>query len=184
MATRGECGLSIWDFGNESFKGLERSAVYHVNLVELLLCHFLKATKLVDTTSSRSLARAAWEVYRTTDTKLGREILRWLWTRIVSAAFRTKRAPRAALNHPNVVTLYSVEQSEGVHFLTMELVEGTSLDLVIPRDGLPEERIMEIAGALAEALAASHEKGIVHRDKKAGGHFCRRHTLPRQAIDG
>jgi TolB-like protein len=65
-----------------------------------------------------------------------------------------------------VVTLYSVEESEGIHFLTMELVEGPSLDRLIPGNGLPVDRIVEIAGALAEALAAAHEKGILHRDLK------------------
>jgi serine/threonine protein kinase len=59
-----------------------------------------------------------------------------------------------------------VEEADGVHFLTMELVEGRSLDRLIPEGGLPVERIREIALALADALAAAHEKGIVHRDLK------------------
>ncbi len=59
-----------------------------------------------------------------------------------------------------------MEESEGVHFLTMQLVEGQPLNHLIPNGGLPVERIVEIAGALADALAAAHEKGIVHRDLK------------------
>jgi TolB-like protein len=59
-----------------------------------------------------------------------------------------------------------VEESDSVHFLTMELIEGQPLDRLIPGNGLPVERIVEIAGALAEALAAAHEKGIMHRDLK------------------
>jgi serine/threonine protein kinase len=59
-----------------------------------------------------------------------------------------------------------VEESDGVHFLTMELIEGHPLDRLIPANGLPVERIVEIAGAVAEALAAAHEKGIMHRDLK------------------
>ena len=59
-----------------------------------------------------------------------------------------------------------MEESEGVHFLTMELIEGQPLNRLIPANGLPVERIAEITGALAEALAAAPEKGIIHRDLK------------------
>ena len=112
------------------------------------------------------------EVYRATDTKLGREVaLKVLPPDVASDPERLARFQRearavAALNHPNVVTLYSVEESDGVHFLTMELIEGEPLNRLIPANGLPVERILEITGALAEALAAAHEKGIVHRDLK------------------
>jgi serine/threonine protein kinase/tetratricopeptide (TPR) repeat protein len=112
------------------------------------------------------------EVYRATDMKLGREVaLKILPPAVASDPERLARFQRearavAALNHPNVVTLYSVEESDGVHFLTMELIEGQSLDRMIPANGLPVERIVEIAGGLAEALAVAHEKGIVHRDLK------------------
>jgi TolB-like protein/Flp pilus assembly protein TadD/tRNA A-37 threonylcarbamoyl transferase component Bud32 len=112
------------------------------------------------------------EVYRATDTKLGRDVaLKMLPADMARDPERLARFQRearavAALNHPNIVTLHSVEEADGVHFLTMELVEGQSLDSLIPPGGLPVERIVEIAGALAEALAAAHEKGIVHRDLK------------------
>ena len=112
------------------------------------------------------------EVYRATDTKLGRDVaLKVLPPDVASDPERLARFQRearavAALNHPNVVTLYSVEESEGVHFLTMELIEGQSLDRLISSNGLPAERVIEIAGAMAEALSAAHEKGIVHRDLK------------------
>jgi serine/threonine protein kinase len=53
-----------------------------------------------------------------------------------------------------------VEECDGVHFLTMELTEGQSLDRLISTNGLPVERIVEIASALAEALAAAHEKEL------------------------
>ena len=112
------------------------------------------------------------EVYRATDTKLGRDVaLKVLPMEVASDPERLARFQRearavAALNHPNVVTLYSVEESEGVHFLTMELIEGQSLDRLISSNGLPAERVIEIAGAMAEALSAAHEKGIVHRDLK------------------
>jgi serine/threonine protein kinase len=112
------------------------------------------------------------EVFRATDTKLGRDVALKILPPDVAgdperlARFQREARAVAALNHPNVVTLYSVEESDGVHFLTMELIEGHPLGQLIPENGLPVERIVEIAGALAEALAAAHEKGIMHRDLK------------------
>ena len=112
------------------------------------------------------------EVFCATDTKLSRDVaLKVLPAAMAQDAERLGRFQRearavAALNHPHIVTIFSVEESEGVHFLTMELVEGQSLDHMISPSGLPIDQIVEIAGALAEALAAAHEKGIVHRDLK------------------
>ncbi len=77
------------------------------------------------------------EVYRATDTKLGRDVaLKVLPLEMAADPGRIERFQRearavAALNHPNIVTLYSVEESEGVHFLTMELIEGKPLDHLI-----------------------------------------------------
>ncbi len=112
------------------------------------------------------------EVYRATDTKLAREIaLKVLPPAMANDLDRLARFQRearavAALNHPNVVTVYSVEESDNVHFITMELIEGEPLDRLISANGLPSDRLIEIAGAVAEALSAAHEKGIVHRDLK------------------
>ncbi len=112
------------------------------------------------------------EVYRATDTKLGREVaLKVLPPEMARDPERLARFQRearvvAALNHPHIVTIFSVEEADSVNFLTMELVEGESLDRLIPASGLPVERIVEIAGALADALADAHDKGIVHRDLK------------------
>ncbi len=112
------------------------------------------------------------EVYCATDTKLGRNVaLKILppdFARDPERLSRFQREARtvAALNHPNIVTLYSVGEADGVHFLTMELIEGQSLDRMILSDRLAAERIIEIAGAIAEALSAAHERGIVHRDLK------------------
>jgi TolB-like protein/Flp pilus assembly protein TadD len=111
-------------------------------------------------------------VYRATDTKLGREVaLKVLPVEMASDSerldrFRREASMLAALDHPSVVGIYSVEESEGVHFLTMQLVEGESMDRLIPEDGMAVDRIFEIASAVVEALAAAHDKGIVHRDLK------------------
>jgi serine/threonine protein kinase/tetratricopeptide (TPR) repeat protein len=112
------------------------------------------------------------EVYRATDTKLGRDVaLKVLPAGMARDPERLQRFQRearsvAALNHPHIVTIYSVEEDHGVHFLTMELVEGLSLDHLIPSNGLSVAQVVEIASALADAIAAAHEKGIVHRDLK------------------
>ena len=112
------------------------------------------------------------EVYRATDTKLGRDVaLKVLPAGMAGDPDRLARFQRearafAALNDPHIVTIHSVDEADGIHFLTMELVEGQSLDRAIPEGGLPVDRILEIARAIAEALAATHAKGIVHRDLK------------------
>jgi serine/threonine protein kinase len=112
------------------------------------------------------------QVYRAADSKLQRDVaLKVLPAEMANDPDRLARFQRearvvASLNHPQIVTIFSVEESDGVHFLTMELVEGESLDRVIPSNGLPVERIVEIGTALAAALAAAHEQGIVHRDLK------------------
>ena len=117
-------------------------------------------------------AGAMGEVYRATDSMLGRDLaFKVLPPDMARDPIRLARFQRearavAALNHPHIVTIFSVEEAHGVHFLTMELVEGQSLDRRIPEGGLSVEQIVEIATALADALAAVHEKGIVHRDLK------------------
>jgi TolB-like protein len=112
------------------------------------------------------------EVYRARDTKLERDVaLKVLPADMASDPARLERFEReaktvAALNHPHIVTLYSVEEDRGTRFLTMELVEGQGLDHLIPPEGLPLTQVFEIGTAVAGALAAAHDKGIVHRDLK------------------
>src|SRR5580765_646352 len=99
------------------------------------------------------------EVYRARDTRLGREVA----IKVLPAALardpdhlaRFEREARsvAALTHPNVVVLYSVEQADGVHFLTMELIEGENLSRVVASGGLPLKRVLDLAIPLADALA-------------------------------
>ena len=112
------------------------------------------------------------EVFRATDTKLGRAVaLKVLppdMARDVDRLARFQREARAiaALNHPHIVTIYSVDESDGIHFLTMELIEGQTLARHIPDGGLAVDRTLAIGTALADALDAAHRAGIVHRDLK------------------
>ena len=111
-------------------------------------------------------------VYRAMDSELGREVaLKLLPPEMADdpkrlGRFRREAKAVAALNHPNIVTIHSIESVEETHFLTMELVEGESLDHIIPPGGLPLARVFDIAIPLADALSSAHERGIVHRDFK------------------
>ena len=112
------------------------------------------------------------EVYLALDTKLDRKVA----LKIVPSAmaddperlqrFLTEARTLASLNHPNVVTVHAVEEAEGIHFLAMELVEGSTLDALIPDRGFPLKHLLDIARPLTRALAAAHDHGIVHRDLK------------------
>ena len=112
------------------------------------------------------------EVYRARDPKLQRDVALKLLPdafardRDLLARFLREAQVLAALKHPNIVTIHSVEEADGVHFLCMELVEGKSLDALIPADGLDVDRLLEIAVPLSAALAAAHAKDVVHRDLK------------------
>jgi len=119
-------------------------------------------------------AGAMGEVFVAEDTELRRDVA----LKVLPAEFsgnparleRFKREARAAaaLNHPGIVTLLSVEEVDGVHFLTMELVDGETLDRAIPPDGFALERFFAVAVPLADALSAAHQRGVVHRDLKPG----------------
>jgi serine/threonine protein kinase/tetratricopeptide (TPR) repeat protein len=114
------------------------------------------------------------EVYRARDTRLGREVAVKVLPEAVSqspdrlARFEREARTVAGLNHPNIVTLFSVEDEEGVRFLTMELVEGQGLDRIVAPGGLPLPRVLDLAIPMAHALIAAHERGVVHRDLKPG----------------
>src|SRR5262252_6496507 len=112
------------------------------------------------------------EVYRARDTKLNRDvalkILPDAFARDADrlARFRREAQAVAALNHPHIVTIFSIEEQTNVPFMTMELVEGSTLDQRITGGGLSVARFFDIAVALADALSAAHRKHIIHRDLK------------------
>jgi TolB-like protein len=114
------------------------------------------------------------EVYLAEDEKLERKVaLKVLPAELAADPDRLRRLQRearalAALDHPNIVTVFSVEEDKGIHFLTMAHVEGEGLDALIPEKGFSAERVLELAIPLADALRAAHERGIVHRDLKPG----------------
>jgi serine/threonine protein kinase len=112
------------------------------------------------------------EVYVAEDTKLQRRVaLKVLPKEMAADPERRSRFERearavAALSHPNIVTVYSVEEADGVHFITMELVEGKTLAKVLPRNGFSLGELLEIAIPLADAVSSAHRTGITHRDLK------------------
>jgi hypothetical protein len=112
------------------------------------------------------------EVYRATDTKLGREVaLKVLPAEMASDPERFARFQReaqllASLNHPNIAAIYGVEEPEGRPVLVLELVEGEDVAERLKRGPLPVDEAALIAKQIAEALEEAHEKGIVHRDLK------------------
>src|SRR6267378_2992413 len=112
------------------------------------------------------------EVYRATDTTLGRQVA----IKVLPDAFaqdpeRLARFEReaktlASLNHPHIAQIYGLERSGGVQALVMELVEGEDLSQRIARGPIPLDEALPIARQIAEALEAAHEQGIIHRDLK------------------
>lgn len=112
------------------------------------------------------------EVYRARDCKLNRAVA----LKVLPEAFaldldrlvRFKREARAlaSLNHPNIATIYGLEESGGVHALVLELVEGETLADRIAKGPISLDGALPIAKQIAEALEAAHENGIIHRDLK------------------
>ena len=114
------------------------------------------------------------EVYRARDTKLERDVA----IKILPSAFtsdperlaRFEREARmlAALNHPNIGSIYGLEDADGIRALVLELVDGETLADRIARGPLPLKDALAVARQIADALDAAHERGIVHRDLKPG----------------
>ena len=113
-------------------------------------------------------------VYRARDLTLGRDVaLKVLPPELASdpdlvARFEREARALAALDHPNIVTIFSVEEAEGRRFITMQLVPGRTLGALIPAGGMAPEKVVRIGAEIADALAVAHEHGLVHRDLKPG----------------
>jgi serine/threonine-protein kinase len=117
------------------------------------------------------------EVYRATDTRLGRDVA----VKVVSgclmddpsAVARFEREARtvAALSHPNIVALYDVGHENGIVFAVMELLEGESLERHLATEHLSWRRALDIGVSVADGLASAHGKGLVHRDLKPANIF-------------
>jgi len=112
------------------------------------------------------------EVYRAHDTRLLRDVaLKILQESFTADPDRLRRFEQearavAALNHPNIVSVYDVGVADNVHFIVTELLEGDTLRQRIPPQGIPSRKAVELAIQLANGLAAAHDQGIAHRDLK------------------
>jgi Tol biopolymer transport system component/tRNA A-37 threonylcarbamoyl transferase component Bud32 len=111
-------------------------------------------------------------VYKARDTRLDRLVaLKFLPASKMSDPERKRRfiqeaRAASALNHPNIITIYEVDQADGADFIAMECVPGNSLDKLITPQGLPLAEVISYATQIVGALAAAHAAGIVHRDIK------------------
>ena len=122
--------------------------------------------------SSGRLLPTRREVYRARDTKLDRDVaIKVLPEEFANDDERLARFEReakllASLNHPNIASIYGLEESDGVKALVLELVEGPTLAERIADGPIPVEEVLPIARQIAEALEAGHEAGVIHRDLK------------------
>jgi Tol biopolymer transport system component len=114
------------------------------------------------------------DVYRARDTRLGRDVaIKILPDALTTQEDRLARFERearllASLSHPNIATIYGVEEADGIRAIAMELVEGEDLSTRLHRGRLTPTEALHTARQIADALDAAHERGIVHRDLKPG----------------
>jgi hypothetical protein len=112
------------------------------------------------------------EVYRARDTKLSRDVaIKVLPPALASdterlARFEKEARTASALNHPNIVTIYEIGQTDGFSFIAMELVEGRTLRELVGAGPVPLKKLLSVAAQAADGIAKAHAAGIVHRDLK------------------
>ena len=112
------------------------------------------------------------EVYRARDTKLDRNVARKVLPDLFAddperlARFQREAKVLASLNHPNIASIYGLEEQDGVRALVLELVEGPTLAERIAQGAIPVDEALPIAKQIADALEAAHEAGVIHRDLK------------------
>src|SRR2546427_4146123 len=111
------------------------------------------------------------EVYRATDTKLGRDVALKLLAPGVLDKVRPGHLLREAqtassLSHPNICTIHQVGETANDFYVVMELIEGRSLSDLVTATGLSMETVTRYGTQIADALAHAHDRGIVHRDLK------------------
>src|SRR5260370_24821335 len=113
-------------------------------------------------------------VYKATDTKLGRSVvIKVLPPELTAKEANLKRFEREArlassLDHPNICTIFDMDEAGGLHFITMQYVEGRNVRQLVNGRPLELESALRIAVQVADALAAAHASGILHRDIKSG----------------